>query len=168
MKGLEDVIGNSFLFHFRVNNYSHNTGLSIVNWFLGEKSWTFTEGKDEEGIDTTDHINHFTTIKELYLTANPAYDGRTTVPVLWDKQNKTIVSNESSEIIRMLNSEFNEFAKNPALDIYPEALRKEINEVNDYIYPNINNGVYKCGFATTQVACMLLFLFSIWKIKTNH
>lgn len=135
MKGLEDVIG-----------------LSIVNWFLGEKSWTFTEGTDEAGVDTTDSINHFTTVKQLYLSANPEYNGRTTVPVLWDKEKKTIVSNESSEIIRMLNSEFNQFAKNPKLDLYPENLRKEINEVNDFVYPNINNGVYKCGFATTQAA----------------
>ena len=122
--------------------------MSIVNWFLGEKSWTFAEGKDEFGVDTTDSINHFPGVRQLYLAANPEYDGRTTVPVLWDKQNKTIVSNESSEIIRMFNSEFNAIAKNPTLDLYPEALRKEINEVNDFVYPNINNGVYKSGFAT--------------------
>jgi len=135
MKGLEDVIG-----------------LSIVNHFLGEKSWTFTEGKDEAGIDTSDPINHTKGVRELYLKANPDYDGRTTVPVLWDKSKHTIVSNESSEIIRMLNSEFNALAKNPQLDLYPESLRKQIDEINDFVYPNINNGVYRCGFATTQEA----------------
>lgn len=109
--------------------------------------------QDEVGIDTSDTVNHFTALRDLYLTANPEYSGRTTVPVLWDKQQRTIVNNESSEIIRMLNTEFNEFARNPALDLYPEPLRKEIDEINEFVYPNINNGVYRCGFATTQAAC---------------
>eukprot|EP00026_Physarum_polycephalum_P009512 Phypoly_transcript_09637.p1 GENE.Phypoly_transcript_09637~~Phypoly_transcript_09637.p1 ORF type:complete len:378 (+),score=73.81 Phypoly_transcript_09637:235-1368(+) len=135
LKGLEDVIG-----------------LSIVNWFLAERSWTFTEGKDEAGIDTSDPINHSAGIRDLYLAANPEYSGRTTVPVLWDKVQRTIVNNESAEIIRMLNSEFNHLAKNPTLDLYPEPLRKEIDEINEFVYPNINNGVYRCGFATTQAA----------------
>lgn len=125
-----------------------------MNWFLGEKSWTFGTGQDEAGVDTSDPINHAGGVRDLYLKANPSYDGRTTVPVLWDKQKQTIVSNESSEIIRMLNSEFNAFAKNPQLDLYPEALRSQIDEVNDFVYPTINNGVYRCGFATTQEACM--------------
>ena len=81
----------------------------------------------------------------------PAYTGRVTVPVLWDKQRGTIVSNESSEIIRMFNSAFNAFdGIRDDLDFYPEALRADIDAVNDPIYHHINNGVYKCGFATTQ------------------
>ena len=74
------------------------------------------------------------------------------MPVLWDKKLNTIVSNESSEIIRMLNSEFNDFSPRPELDLYPEHMRKEIDAVNDWVYPSINNGVYRCGFATSQAA----------------
>jgi putative glutathione S-transferase len=78
-------------------------------------------------------------------------DGKYTVPILWDKHTNTIVNNESSEIIRMLNSEFNAFAKS-SLDLYPEGKRAAIDEANEWIYPSINNGVYRCGFATSQSA----------------
>jgi putative glutathione S-transferase len=136
LKGLEDVIS-----------------LSVVNWLLDDNGWSFRkEGKDEFGVDTTNPLNDFPRIKDFYLSANSNYDGRFTIPVLWDKTLKTIVSNESSEIIRMLNSEFNAFAKNPSLDLYPANLRADIDKVNDEIYDNINNGVYKCGFATSQEA----------------
>ncbi|GAB2657761.1 glutathione S-transferase family protein [Vibrio panuliri] len=92
-----------------------------------------------------------TRLHQIYTQAKPDYTGRVTVPVLWDKKHNTIVSNESSEIIRMFNSEFNHLTDNH-LDFYPEHLRGLIDEWNDYIYPNINNGVYRCGFATTQEA----------------
>lgn len=93
-------------------------------------------------------------LRELYFRVDPDYSGRFTVPVLWDKQTNTIVNNESSEIIRMLNTEFNhllpdEFAK---LDLYPENLRAEIDDQNDWVYNTVNNGVYKSGFATKQDA----------------
>eukprot|EP00274_Cyanoptyche_gloeocystis_P006244 CAMPEP_0196652496 /NCGR_PEP_ID=MMETSP1086-20130531/1817_1 /TAXON_ID=77921 /ORGANISM="Cyanoptyche gloeocystis , Strain SAG4.97" /LENGTH=323 /DNA_ID=CAMNT_0041983087 /DNA_START=77 /DNA_END=1048 /DNA_ORIENTATION=- len=131
MKGLEDVIG-----------------LSIVHHFMDSQGWTFeqTEGT------IPDTVNHCKLMREIYLLVNPQYDGRVTVPVLWDKQKKAIVNNESSEIIRMFNSEFNDLAKSPGLDLYPPHLRAEIDKWNDLIYPNINNGVYRCGFATTQEA----------------
>ncbi|TIW51183.1 MAG: glutathione S-transferase family protein, partial [Mesorhizobium sp.] len=87
----------------------------------------------------------------IYSKADPAYSGRVTVPVLWDKKEETIVSNESSEIIRMLNSAFDEWG-DMGLDLYPEALRAEIDRVNAVVYPAINNGVYRAGFATTQAA----------------
>lgn len=90
-------------------------------------------------------------IREVYEQAGDV-DGKYTVPVLWDKKHNTIVSNESSEIIRMLNSEFNAFAKNPDLDLYPEQLHDSIDAVNSWVYPSINNGVYRCGFATSQGA----------------
>jgi putative glutathione S-transferase len=90
-------------------------------------------------------------IREVY-ERRTTKTGKYTVPILWDKTQNTIVSNESSEIIRMLNSEFNDFAKNPDLDLYPENLVDAIEAENDWIYPNINNGVYRCGFATTQFA----------------
>jgi putative glutathione S-transferase len=87
----------------------------------------------------------------VYTQADPEYSGRVTVPVLWDKERNTIVSNESSEIIRMFNTAFDGIGATPG-DYYPESLRGEIDALNDFIYPNINNGVYRAGFATTQDA----------------
>jgi putative glutathione S-transferase len=98
-----------------------------------------------------DPIYQSKSIRNLYEEAGDT-DGKYTVPILWDKKHNTIVSNESSEIIRMLNSEFNEFAENPDLDLYPEELRDAIDKVNEWVYPTINNGVYRCGFATSQSA----------------
>ena len=92
------------------------------------------------------------TVPELYQLALPGYQGRCTVPVLWDDSKKTIVNNESSEIIVMLNSEFNEFASNPQMDLYPLDLRSQIDEWNEKIYQSVNNGVYRCGFAQSQAA----------------
>ncbi len=92
-----------------------------------------------------------TKLHQVYTEAKPDYTGRVTVPVLWDKKTQTIVSNESSEIIRMFNSAFNDLTGNEQ-DYYPKALRSAIDDWNDFIYPNINNGVYRCGFATTQEA----------------
>ena len=88
---------------------------------------------------------------QLYLKADPSYEGRVTVPILWDKKTQTIVNNESIEIIRMFNSAFNELTGNTD-DYYPDALREEIETVNNRVYNTINNGVYKAGFATTQEA----------------
>ncbi|MBE4419250.1 glutathione S-transferase family protein [Vibrio parahaemolyticus] len=93
----------------------------------------------------------YTRMHQIYTQAKPNYTGRVTVPVLWDKKTNTIVSNESSEIIRMFNSAFNDLTGNHD-DYYPEPLRGVIDEWNDYIYPNVNNGVYRCGFATSQEA----------------
>ncbi|EHK9177683.1 glutathione S-transferase family protein [Vibrio parahaemolyticus] len=92
-----------------------------------------------------------TRMHQIYTQAKPDYTGRVTVPVLWDKKTNTIVSNESSEIIRMFNFAFNDLTGNHG-DYYPEPLRGVIDEWNDYIYPNVNNGVYRCGFATSQEA----------------
>lgn len=92
------------------------------------------------------------TLAQLYQVAQPGYQGRCTVPVLWDKQTQTIVNNESAEIIVLLNAQFNEFARHPDLDLYPEALREAIDGWNEQIYHAVNNGVYRCGFAQTQTA----------------
>ncbi|MBD3880189.1 glutathione S-transferase family protein [Phormidium tenue FACHB-886] len=92
------------------------------------------------------------TLADLYRLAQPGYQGRATVPVLWDTQTKTIVNNESSEIIVLLNSQFNAFAKHPALDLYPDELQSAIDAWNEKIYAAVNNGVYRCGFAQTQAA----------------
>ena len=91
-------------------------------------------------------------LREVYVKADPAYTGRVTVPVLWDTVTGTIVNNESSEIIRMFNHGFDAFADAPALDFYPEGLRKQIDEVNERVYRGVNNGVYRAGFAVTQEA----------------
>ena len=121
--------------------------LSVVNSYMGDAGWTFEPG---EGV-IPDSVNNTRRLFELYALANPNYTGRVTVPVLWDKQKKTIVSNESSEIIRMFNSAFDEVGAK-AGDYYPTALRGEIDTLNDRIYTTVNNGVYKAGFATTQSA----------------
>jgi len=122
-------------------------GLSVVSPDMLDDGWTFNT---EEG-STGDNINGKSKMSEIYLLANPTYSGRVSVPVLWDKERKTIVSNESSEIIRMLNSAFDAFT-NEHSDYYPQALRAEINRINDMVYPNVNNGVYRTGFATSQKA----------------
>ena len=92
------------------------------------------------------------TLPELYQLSQSGYKGRSTVPILWDCQTNTIVNNESAEIIVMLNSEFNQFAQFPDIDLYPEPLKDEIDQWNEKIYHTVNNGVYRCGFAQTQAA----------------
>ena len=119
--------------------------LSIVDPLMRENGWEFTNYPGS----IPDTVNGFQYLHPIYTAAKADYTGRVTVPVLWDKEKKTIVNNESSEIIRMLNSEFNEFGDS-ALDFYPQELRDEIDRINAIVYDNINNGVYKCGFATTQ------------------
>ncbi|XP_047308463.1 glutathionyl-hydroquinone reductase YqjG-like [Impatiens glandulifera] len=114
------------------------------------KGWVFSTSDNEELGAEPDSLNGTRTIRELYELASSNYSGKYTVPVLWDKKLKTIVNNESEEIIRMFNSEFNEIAENPSIDLYPLHLQDKINEVNGWIYDGINNGVYKCGFATKQ------------------
>lgn len=130
LKGLEDHIS-----------------VSVVHFLMLDKGWEF---RDSDGA-TPDHLFGSSLLSEVYTRADPRYSGRVTVPVLWDKQTNTVVSNESSEIIRMFNSAFGGITGND-LDFYPEDLHAEIDELNAYIYDAINNGVYKCGFATTQAA----------------
>jgi putative glutathione S-transferase len=105
----------------------------------------------ENGWELNDPLYDFNYVYQLYLKANPSYEGRVTVPVLWDKQTQTIVSNESAEIIRMFNTAFNHLTGN-STNYYPEHLRASIDIINSRVYDSINNGVYRAGFATTQVA----------------
>ena len=121
--------------------------LSIVAPAMEERGWWFG---DVPG-SIPDTVNGKKLLGEVYLLADPHYTGRVTVPVLWDKQRKTIVNNESSEIIRMFNSAFDEFT-NAHEDYYPAELRAEIDKVNELVYANVNNGVYRAGFALTQAA----------------
>ena len=122
--------------------------VSVVHPGMGPKSWKFDNSFPGA---TLDHINGFDYLHQTYTLADPRYTGIVTVPALWDKKQNTLVNNESSEIIRMFNSAFNAFT-DVKIDYYPEALRREIDEINDTVYNNVNNGVYRCGFAKTQAA----------------
>ncbi|ODN75919.1 hypothetical protein L202_05903 [Cryptococcus amylolentus CBS 6039] len=142
--------------------------VSVVHPHMLEKGWQFvpkdladakpapaSEHNNETFPNATvDHLYGSSHIRDLYFKADPEYSARFTVPIIWDKREKTIVSNESSEIIRFLNTAFNAaLPKDKAeIDIYPEELKKEIDELNEWVYNDINNGVYKSGFATTQEA----------------
>ncbi|WP_289047820.1 glutathione S-transferase family protein [uncultured Psychrobacter sp.] len=130
LKGLEDMIS-----------------LSVVHPFMGDKGWTFAEGA---GV-IADPIVNASYLYEVYVAAKPNSTGRVTVPILWDKKTNTIVSNESSEIIRMLNSAFDE-AGATDVNFLPKALLAEIDTINEFVYSAVNNGVYKAGFATTEAA----------------
>ena len=130
IKGLEDAIS-----------------VSVVHPLMPEESWVFGEYPGA----TEDPINHASYLYEVYRIADPSFDRLVTVPVLWDKRQRTIVNNESSEIIRMLNSAFDAYAGSQA-DYYPAPLREEIDAINRVVYDNVNNGVYRCGFATAQAA----------------
>ncbi len=129
LKGLEDHIG-----------------VSAVHPLMLEHGWTFETNDDGSNGDALFASQY---MHQIYTRADPHYSGRVTVPVLWDKERGTIVSNESSEIIRMFNSAFDGMTGN-TLDFYPQALRAEIDALNAAIYPAVNNGVYRCGFATAQ------------------
>jgi putative glutathione S-transferase len=130
LKGLEDLID-----------------VSVVSWLMGENGWTFDTEKGSSG-DALDGHEYF---YQRYLADTPNYTGRVTVPLLWDKKLQRIVSNESAEIIRMFNSAFDDLTGN-RLDLYPEPLQSSIDALNDRIYPAVNNGVYRAGFATSQGA----------------
>jgi putative glutathione S-transferase len=131
----------------KLKGLESSIGLSVTHWLMGAEGWTFEAG---EGV-VPDTVNGATRLYEIYTRADPLYSGRVTVPVLWDKQRGTIVNNESSEIIRMLNSAFDAVGALPG-DYYPADLRAEIDAVNARVYDTLNNGVYKAGFATTQSA----------------
>jgi len=127
LRGLEDAIS-----------------ISVVDPLMEDQGWIFSEGPG----CIPDTVNGFAFLHQVYTAANPEYTGRVSVPVLWDKERQTIVSNESSEIARMLL----QFESENKTDYYPEHLQTEIDELNDFIYHNINHGVYKCGFASSQAA----------------
>jgi putative glutathione S-transferase len=131
----------------RLKGLEEAISVSVVEPALTDQGWRFG---DYPGA-TRDELNGATYIHEIYTKVDPIITGRATVPVLWDKQRQTIVNNESADIVRMLNSGFGEF-DDDTVDLYPESLRPEIDALNDRIYPRLNNGVYRAGFATTQEA----------------
>ena len=124
----------------------HAISVSIVDPYMGPEGWRFSG----RGGSTRDTVNGATFLRDIYLKALPACTGRVTVPMLWDKGAETIVNNESSDIIRMLNREFDAFASRELPDLYPEALQPQIEYWNGLIYRTVNNGVYRAGFATAQ------------------
>jgi len=128
LKKLEDVIG-----------------MTVVDPIRDDHGWAFRDGPGH----SPDPVNGFRFLSEAYRATDPAYQGRVTVPVLWDTQRKRIVSNADDDLMRMFNSAFNRFTDSK-LDLYPEALRKDIDELNTFIYENVNDGVYRAGFATSQ------------------
>jgi putative glutathione S-transferase len=153
LKGLEDVIG-----------------LTIVDPFRDEKGWAFRDPelskpgsnlKNLDNFDSTDPVNGFRYLSEAYKATDPKFDGRITVPVLWDTQTKKIVNNCEDDICPMFNSAFNQFAKNKDVDLFPKEIADEQAKLSDFLYENINNGVYRAGFATRQKpyerACQRLF-----------
>lgn len=129
----------------QLKGLSEHISYSVVDPLMLENGWAF--GRDE----LRDPLYDLKFMHQLYTKTQPDYSGRVTVPVLWDKKRETIVNNESAEIIRMLNTAFNDLTGNHD-DYYPSRLHNEINQINDFVYDRINNGVYKCGFATTQTA----------------
>ncbi|KAI9759738.1 MAG: hypothetical protein M4579_002123 [Chaenotheca gracillima] len=140
LKGLEDIIP-----------------FTAVHWHMGEKGWRFAEANEHlPGENVTPDPVHkdYTHLRDIYFEVNPDYNGRFTVPTLYDKKQKRIVSNESSEIIRMFYHEFDDILpeKYKKVDLFPENLRSTIEATNEWTYNDINNGVYKSGFATTQEA----------------
>ena len=118
--------------------------VSVVEPVIGAQGWAFSAA-------LPDHLHGYQYLHQLYSRARPDYSGRVTVPVLWDRQRETIVNNESAEIIRMLNAEFAQYTPD-RYDYYPAALREEIDRINAVVYENVNNGVYRSGFAGTQDA----------------
>ena len=148
LKGLEDAIG-----------------LTIVDPIRDEKGWAFrdTSGKTPLGapFESTDPVNDFHFLSEAYVATDPNFDERVTVPVLWDKQTKKIVNNCEDDICPMFNSVFNEVARIKDVDLFPKEIKAEQDKLTDFIYDNVNNGVYKAGFATRQrayeIACRKIF-----------
>ncbi len=134
LKGLEDAIP-----------------MTVVDPERDETGWRFTS-------EEPDPVNGFELLSEAYRSTDPDFEARVTVPLLWDTVTDRAVNNESSEVMRMLISEFNRFAANPGLDLYPEPLRDQIDTLNERIYRTVNDGVYRCGFAATQEAYAEAFI----------
>lgn len=137
LKGLDDIIP-----------------VSVVHWELGEGGWHFPADEESCSGATKDNLYGSDFLKDLYFKADKNYDARFTVPIVWDKKTETIVSNESSDIVRFLYTAFDDLIdeKYKGVTYYPEAMQKDIDSINEWVYDTVNNGVYKTGFATTQEA----------------
>jgi glutathionyl-hydroquinone reductase len=139
----------------KLKKLEESISMTVVDPIRDERGWAFRPGPGH----SEDPVNGFHFLSEAYQASDPDYDARVTVPVLWDKKTGRIVSNADDDIMRMLNREFDAFA-DKKLDLYPEALREEIDQLNDRIYARVNNGVYEAGFASTQKA----YERSVWNL----
>lgn len=156
MKGLQDVVNLSIVHPTWRRTKPDDPSDTHCGWWFRSPTEPPVAAETGNGEFTCegcipDEAQHVRTVRELYELSRDD-NGKYSVPILWDEKTKTVVNNESSEIIRMFNTAFNSFATNPALDLYPVALRAEIDAVNAWVYPNINDGVYRCGFAKKQAA----------------
>ncbi len=148
LKGLEEAIG-----------------MTIVDPIRDEKGWAFRDPSEkwppDGSFESTDPVNGFHYLSEAYQATDPGFDGRVTVPVLWDKENRKIVNNCEDDICPMFNSAFDQYAKNRSVDLFPKEIEAEHARLSDFLYDDINNGVYKAGFATHQrpyeISCRKLF-----------
>ena len=154
----------------KLKGLEHAIGMTIVDPFRDDKGWAFRDPERSkpgnpltnlDEFESTDPINRFRYLSEAYLATDPKFGGRVTVPALWDKETKKIVNNCEDDICPMFNSVFNEFAANKDVDLFPNEIEIEHNKLNNFLYENINNGVYRAGFATRQQpygrACQRLF-----------
>lgn len=133
----------------KLKGLEHVISVDVVDTLLTEQGWTLS---GQEPGATGDRVNGFQRLRQVYQASAPDYEGSVTVPVLWDKKTKCIVNNESSEIIRQFNGAFQTLAKHPEVDLCPPHLQAQIDEVNAWVYSDVNNGVYRCGFARSQEA----------------
>ena len=131
----------------RLKKLEEVIGMTVVDPLRDERGWAFRNGDGH----SEDPINGFSFLSEAYQATEPGYRARYTVPVLWDRSTHRVVSNSDDDLMRMLNSEFDAYADS-GIDLYPPDLRAEIGRINDLVYTNVNNGVYRAGFATTQEA----------------
>ncbi len=140
-------------------------GLTVVDPVRDERGWAFRDpeagGSPPESFTSTDPVNGFHFLRQAYVTTDPNFDGRVTVPVLWDKETRKIVNNCEDDICRMFNDAFRQLARNRSVDLFPSDIHSEQAKLSDFIYGNVNNGVYKAGFATRQrpyeISCRKLF-----------
>lgn len=131
----------------RLKKLEDVVGMTVVDPIRDERGWAFREGPGH----SIDAVNGFHFLSEAYRATDPHFRGRVTVPVLWDTVSKRIISNSDDDLMRIFNGEFNRFSESP-IDLYPERLRPEIDKLNRFIYENVNDGVYRAGFATSQLA----------------
>src|SRR5207253_10129159 len=138
----------------KLKGLEEGIGMTAVDPIRDEKGWAFrnptSKWPPEDSFESTDPINRFHYLSEAYAATDPNFKERVTVPVLWDKETKKIVNNCEDDICPMFNSAFNQFAKNKEVDLFPKALEAEHKKLNDFLYENLNNGVYRAGFAAHQ------------------
>jgi putative glutathione S-transferase len=149
----------------QLKGLDHAIGLTVVDPVRDEKGWAFRQPSanwpPDDSFESTDSVNSFRYLSEAYRATDPNFKERVTVPVLWDKKTKKIVNNCEDDICRMFNNVFNDSARNKDVDLFPKEIEAEHNKLNDFLHDNVNNGVYKAGFATRQrpyeISCRKLF-----------